>query len=167
MRLSHSDRRTGVNLRRCIGIDCRVDGHLHRLRARAVGSRLGATPRDSKDERTHARAASFGRCVRSFPPRFGPQLERIGLQLPHRFTDDDFRGYQGTVASGVLRVGDAVVSRSRRPANCAFSVRFSSRSNAIASRCSRSSHPSSATKSICSGNTGVSLRQRTARVFGH
>jgi sulfate adenylyltransferase large subunit len=26
------------------------------------------------------------------------------------FTDDDFRGYQGTVASGVLRVGDPIVS---------------------------------------------------------
>jgi hypothetical protein len=46
-------------------------------------------------------------------------------------------------------------------------VRFSSRRNAITSRCSRSSHPSSAVRSICNGNTLVSLRQRAARVFGH
>jgi hypothetical protein len=37
-------------------------------------------------------------------------------------------------------------------------VRFSSRRNAMASRCSRSSHPSSVARSICAGNTGVSLR---------
>ena len=42
---------------------------------------------------------------------------------------------------------------SRRPDNCDFSVRFSSRRNAITSRCSRSSHPSNAVRSICNGLT--------------
>ena len=59
------------------------------------------------------------------------------------------------------------VNRSRRPASCVFSTRVSSRRNAITSRCSRSSHPSSAARSICNGNTAVSLRQCAARVFGH
>jgi hypothetical protein len=44
-------------------------------------------------------------------------------------------------------------SSSRRPASCAFKARFSSRGNAIASRCSRSSHPSSATSNIWNGIT--------------
>ena len=59
------------------------------------------------------------------------------------------------------------VNRGRRPASCVFSTRFSSRRNAITSRCSRSSHPSSAARSICNGNTAVSLRQCAARVFRH
>jgi hypothetical protein len=40
----------------------------------------------------------------------------------------------------------------RPPANCAFSARLSSRKKAITSRCSRSSHPSTATRSM-SGRT--------------
>ena len=55
-------------------------------------------------------------------------------------------------------------NRSRRLVNCAFSARFSSRRNAITSRCSRSSHPSRAASRICSG---ITLRQFVVRVFRH